>query len=221
MTVCSPLASPQLQSSPSAAHCADPNQLRPYHPPALIAASTACHSRNRCAQPSTRATPAVAPPQPSEQARLNVPPPPLDLSSATESAAAPILPAGAAASSTSAPGPATHPITLSREEYHARYVATHSPRGQKCGKTPTPATSQAQQPESAGAAPKQSEESRPTTPSLPAPTASQTGVASASSFTTVAPAQKSPKPRKSRPRKRRTEDASPPAVCCEAGIHKR
>ena len=59
---------------------------------------------------------------------------------------------------------------------------------------------------------KKSEEPRPTTPSLPAPTASQTGVASASSSTTVAPAQKSPKPRKSRRRKRRTDDTSPPAV---------
>ena len=73
-------------------------------------------------------------------------------------------------------------------------------------------TSQVQQPESVGAAPKQSEEPRLTTPSLSAPTAAQTSVAAASSSTTVAPAQKSPNPRKSRPRKRRTENTSPPAV---------
>ena len=44
------------------------------------------------------------------------------------------------------------------------------------------------------------------------PTVSQTSVAFVSSYTTILPAEKSPKPRKSRPRKRRTEDASPPAV---------
>ena len=94
-------------------------------------------------QPSARAAPAVVPPQPSEQARPHAFLPSLDSSSATECAAASILPAGAAASSTPAPGPATHPIALSREEYHARYAATHPTRRQKCGKTPTPATSQA------------------------------------------------------------------------------
>ena len=163
-------------------------------------------------QPLARAAPAVAPPQPSEQARSHATPPPPDSSFATERAAASILSAGVAASSTPAPGPASHPIALSREDYHARYATTHPTRGQKWGKAPTPATSQVQQPESAGAAPKQSEQPRPTTPSMPAPTASQTSVASASSSTIIAPAQKSPKLRKSRPRKRRTEDVFPPAV---------
>ena len=123
-------------------------------------------------QPSARAAPAVAPPQPSKQARSHAPPPPPDSSSVAERAAASIPLAGAAVSSTPAPGPITHLIALSRDEYHARYAATHPTRGQKCGKTPTPASSQVQQPESAGAASTKSEEPRPTTPSLPAPTAS-------------------------------------------------
>ena len=70
-------------------------------------------------QPSARAAPAVAPPQPSKQARLHAPPLPPDSSSVTERVTAFIPPAGAAASSTPAPGLATHPIALSREEYHA------------------------------------------------------------------------------------------------------
>ena len=79
-------------------------------------------------QPSARVASAVVPPQPSEQARSHAPPPLPDSSFTTKSAAAFILPAGAAASSTPAPCPATHPIALSHAEYHARYAATHPPR---------------------------------------------------------------------------------------------
>ena len=92
-------------------------------------------------QPSARAAPAVAPPQTREHARPHAPLPSPDFPFSTERVAAPISPAGAAASSTPAPGPATHPIALSRAEYHARYAATHPPRGQKCEKRPKQATS--------------------------------------------------------------------------------
>ena len=184
-----PVVNTRRRSGPAAARSPAPHSP-PHVEPVTVAAAVP--------QPSARAAPAVAPPQPSKQARLHAPPPFLDSSFAIECAVGFILPAGAAESSTPAPGPATHPIALSREEYHAWYEATYPTRGEKFGKTPTPATSQAQQPESAGAASTKSEEPRPTTPSLPALTASQSSVVSASLSTTIAPAQKSPKPRKSR-----------------------
>ena len=198
---------PVIRSHRQSGPAADPFPA-PHSPPHVQPVTVA----GAVPQTSARAAHAVVPPQPSEQARPQAPLPPPDSSSDTERAATPIPTAVAAASSTPAPGLAPHPIALSRAEYHARSAPTHPPRGQKCGKAPTPPTSQDQQPESAGAEPEQYKTPRPTTPSLPAPTPSQTSVASGSSSTTIAPAQKSPKPRESRLRKRRTEDASPPAV---------
>ena len=122
---------------------------------ALTAKRAACHSRSRCALTccsSYTCCRAAAASRTRTSARISSP---SDSSFATERAAAPIPPACKAASSTPAPGPAIHPIALSRAEYHARYAATHPPRNRKCEKGPTPATFQAQQPESAGAASKQ------------------------------------------------------------------
>ena len=141
-----PVSRSRRRSGPAAAPFPAPHSS-PHVQPVTAAAALP--------RPSARAAPAVAPPQVSEQARLHALPPPPDSFSANERAASSIPPAVAAAISTPAPGPATHSIALSREEYHARYAATHPPRGQKCGKMPTPTRSKAQQPESTGAAPKQ------------------------------------------------------------------
>ena len=120
--------------------------------------------------------------------------------------------AGAAVSSTPAPGSSRHPLALSRAEYHALYAETHQKQRRRSVNAPEPTTSQAQQPESAEVLSQQTKVTRPRTPPLPMPTASQASVVSASFSPTVAAAQKSPKPRKSRLRKRRAEDACQPAV---------
>ena len=100
-----PVSRSRRRSGPAAAP-SPASHLSPHVQP--VTAATAVP------KPSARAAPAVAPPQPSEQARSTAPFPPPDSSSDIERAAASISSAGAAASSTLAPCPATHPIAFSR-----------------------------------------------------------------------------------------------------------
>ena len=163
---------PQTQVQPAAAA----GHVRP--PPAQSASPTAPTQADEQVSPHTR------PPSPNTPSRT-LDPPPL---------------AGAAVSSTLAPGSSRHPLALSRAEYHALYAETHQQQRRRSANAPEPATFQAQQPESAEVLSQRTEVTRPRTPPLPMLSASQASVVSLSFSTIVAAAQKCPKQRKSRPR---------------------
>ena len=188
--------------------------LLPTPPPHFQLASSVSVAPQFSAQPVNVATP----PPTAVQTPSRVPPTPRNTFSAAtrNSTSSPARaevppPAGAVSSSTPVSGPAPHPLSLSHAEFHETYGVTQAARQRKNEAAAKPAQSHAQQPESAGTSPKQREEPRPSTPRLLEHTSSQARVASTTSSTTVASAQRSPKPRHSRLRKRHAEDKGPPA----------
>ena len=188
------------QSGPPAASAASSSS-----PPSSPLAAAAVITPQPAAQPEFE----VVSPQAAAQAPSHASLPPLDPNLSPDRAEASLPSAGAATSSTPAPGPTTQLIAMSLVEYHADYATVHPSRGRKNASMLVPASPQAQQPVVAGTPTEQPEVSCPSTPPVPVQSASYTSVASASSSTTVGPTQRFSKSCKSQPRKRRAEDPSP------------
>ena len=106
--------------------------------------------------------------------------------------------------------PARHPLSLTRAEHEALTLQSQSPLSKSSPNDPASASAVPFAPTRANKVfvPKPSEETRPYTVPLLSHSASHEDVSTASSATAVMAAHSSPKPHKSRSRKRRAEQAN-------------